>query len=108
MHKKKSGIVTSASFEAYSEEVLAKVNTILDSRAEYMKSAWMDTYSELEAHMDDGWSIDLTQKDFAVLYEGSDIRTQRAYRLPWSLSGVKNAAKYVADCLVPTLESDLK
>lgn len=85
-------------FMDYSEETLGAINAELDARAQFLKDRWLPHYKRLNETAFNGWAIDLTKKDYAVLEVGETVEDLRRFYLSWSFEGVKEAAEYLSRC----------
>ena len=88
-------MTTVTTFIGYSEETLAAVNGLLDTRARALKDRWFPHYQLLNESADTEWAIGLDRKDYAVLEIGS-TENLRHYRLAWSFEGLQEAADYLS------------
>lgn len=94
-----------ARFSGYTKEALAGLNTLLDARAKTMKGQWAPHFQALNSSEDDGWSIDISKQDYAVLEVGK-VEDLHRYRLAWSYDGLSEAADYLSRRSNTVLDGD--
>ena len=103
----RTGIDFVQTFEEYDSETLQEINTILDRQAAKLKEQWARHYKQLSnsAGGGEGWALDLSQSDYAVLIVGVSLLHAKYYRLKWSFEGLQDTARFIADAANPSSEA---
>lgn len=103
----RKGIDFVQTFKAYDSENLKKINALLDQRADLLKEQWLWSYQQLNnsASAGERWTLDLSQRDYAILIDGSSLSQAKHYHMEWGYEDLENTARYIANCVNPDEES---